>query len=109
MREIRIKIAFDSVQDLLKDERLSWKGKGKAEADYGEVIPIRVVLKDPEYNLYSNMQGLLYAPLRSGHVLEVTPQKTRASVPYSYLQNQFLTALAPGKKGSEATPYIMVG
>jgi len=74
----------------LNSSKFGWKASGDKDT-YGQVIPLRVVLKDAKYPLYSDIKTILYAPLYEGHILKVTSKDKVARVPYSFSQKQMLT------------------
>ena len=79
---------------------LGWNATKRA----GEVKHLRLVAKQSTTNnqhFYSNMRGMLYAPLKFGHVLAIdaNPKKPKqALVPYSFIQKQYLTQ--PDRQGN---------
>ena len=86
----------------LNDSKLGWMASGN-EDTYGQLRAIRLTVKDPDYELYSDIKAVLYAPLVQGHVLRVSRSVQVAQVPYSYLQKQYLTNQEAGS--TEFVPY----
>ena len=89
------------LNEVIGKHEMGWKAT-KVESTYGTLVPLRIVLKDPDYEFYSDVQGILYAPLRHGHVLKVGKDDKRVTIPYSYLQKQYLTPLDSDMNSSEA-------
>jgi hypothetical protein len=79
---------------------LGWEFNENA-ALHGGLTPIRVVSKS-EDGFYSDMKAILYAPLDKGHVLMADMDNPQATLPFSYLQNQYLTRRDPNKVVNEA-------
>ena len=83
------------------DSSLGWMAS-EDEEDYGQLRAIRLTLKDPDYDLYSDVKAVLYAPLNQGHVLRVSRNVQVAQVPYSYSQGQYLTNQEAGSTEFDA-------
>ncbi len=56
----------------------------------GNYTIVRVVAKNQTTNFYSDAQPVHYAPLKSGHILNVEDNRDSDVIPYSYISNGIL-------------------
>jgi len=86
---------------LSSSKKLQWKIAGSSSE--GVIKTLKVIAKKPLPNqnyLYSDIKAIPYAPLQSGHVLAIEKNSTTnmSMIPYSFIQNQFLTYKDIGDK-----------